>query len=434
MWEGIMSQIPQLDLATPQFKSNPYPYYARLREEAPVFRTTVHFPSRGSAWLVTRYDDVAAVLKDSRFAKDPLRGGANVGQPWIPGLLRPMTRNMLDLDAPDHTRLRALVQKAFTPRLIEQLCGRIGELCERFLAPSVASGRMELIAQYALPLPITIIADLLGIPNQDRRRFHAWSARLVAVSRPRDAVLVLPAAWMFLRYVRRLVEYRRARPGDDLLSALIQAEEAGDRLSADELLAMVVLLLIAGHETTVNLIASGTLALLECPDQLARLRADPALAPTAVEELVRFVAPVEIATERYASHDLELRGQPIPRGGLVLAVLASANRDARRFERPNELDLGRSPNPHLSFGQGAHYCLGAPLARLEGQIAFNTLLHRMPRLRLAVPSTRLRWRRGLFVRGLERLPVVNLPEPDRARGGAAEHEDEARLSGATAGV
>jgi cytochrome P450 len=429
-----MSQIPRVDLATPQFKSNPYPYYARLREEAPVFRTTVHFPVRGSAWLVTRYDDVAAALKDSRFAKDPTRAGAKGGQLWIPGPLRPMTRNMLDLDPPDHTRLRALVQKAFTPRLVEQLRSRIGELCERLLVPGVASGHMELIAEYALPLPITIIADLLGIPNQDRRRFHAWSARLVAVSQPRDAVLALPAVWMFLRYVRRLVEYRRARPGDDLLSALIQAEEAGDRLSADELLAMVVLLLIAGHETTVNLIASGTLALLERPAQLARLQADPTLAPTAVEELVRFVAPVEIATERYASHDLELLGQAIPRGGLVLAVLASANRDARRFERPDELDLGRSPNPHLSFGQGAHYCLGAPLARLEAQIAFNTLLRRMPRLRLAVPSSNLRWRRGLFVRGLERLPVVNAPAPPRVRSREAEREDDARFSEAATRV
>jgi cytochrome P450 PksS len=429
-----MSQIPRVDLATPKFKSNPYPYYARLREEAPVFRTTVQFPFRGSAWLITRYDDVAAVLKDSRFAKDPTRAGAERGQPWIPGPLRPMTRNMLDLDPPDHSRLRALVQKAFTPRLVEQLRDRIGELCERLLVPGVANNRMELIAEYALPLPITIIADLLGIPNQDRRRFHAWSARLVAVSQPRDAVLALPAVWMFLRYVRRLVEYRRARPGDDLLSALIQAEEAGDRLSADELLAMVVLLLIAGHETTVNLIASGTLALLERPDQLARLQADPALAPIAVEELVRFVAPVEIATERYASHDLELAGQSIPRGGLVLAVLASANRDARRFERPDELDLGRSPNPHLSFGQGAHYCLGAPLARLEAQIAFNTLLRRMPRLRLAVPPTSLRWRRGLFLRGLERLPVLNAPAPSRVRSREAELEDDARFSRAAARV
>jgi cytochrome P450 len=215
----------------------------------------------------------------------------------------------------------------------------------------------------------------------------------------------LPAAWMFLRYLRRLFGVRRAQPGDDLLSRLLQAEEAGDRLSPDELLGMVVLLLIAGHETTVNLIASGTLALLEHPDQLERLREDSSRAAPAVEELLRFTTPVEIATDRYAAHDLELHGKLIPRGGLVLAVLGAANRDPGRFAVPDALDITRVPNPHLAFGQGAHYCLGAPLARLEAQIALTTLLQRFRSLRLGSPANGLRWRRGLFLRGLQRLPL-----------------------------
>jgi cytochrome P450 len=412
-----MPQIAAVDLASPRFKADPHPFYARLRAESRVFRTTVRLPMRKPAWLITRYDDVVAVLKDPRFVKDPTRAG-KVGLMWIPGPLRPMTRNMLDLDPPDHTRLRSLVQKAFTPRLVEQLRGRIAELCEGFLAPAIVSGRIELVSGYALPLPMAIITELLGIPNADRRRFHAWSSRMVSVSQPRDVLLALPAAWMFLRYLRRLVAWRRTRPGDDLLSALLQAEEAGDRLSADELLAMAVLLLIAGHETTVNLIASGTLALLDHPDQLERLRSDPTLIGTAVDELLRYVTPLEIASERYAAEDVELHGQTIPHGDVVLAVLGSANRDATQFVSPDKLDVGRSPNHHLAFGQGVHYCLGAPLARLETQIALNTLLRRVPDVRLAVPAAQLRWRRGLFLRGLERLPLLAVPATAPARSAA----------------
>jgi cytochrome P450 PksS len=399
-----MANLPQIDLADPRFKADPYPLYARLRAEAPLYRTTVRIPTRKTAWLISRYDDVAALLKDSRFVKDQARAGGP-GPGWIAGPLRPMTRNMLDLDPPDHSRLRALVQKAFTPRLVEQLRVRIVELCEQLLAPSVSAGRIELVSQYALPLPMTIITELLGIPPTDRRRFHTWSSRFVSTSRPRDAVLAVPAAWMMLRYLRRLFAARRAHPADDLVTALVQAEESGDRLSADELVGMVVILLIAGHETTVNLIASGTLALLNHPEQMDRLRGSSGAMGSAVEELLRFCSPLDIATERYAAHDVEVHGQVIPRGALVLGVLGSANRDSARFERPDELDISRSPNPHLAFGQGTHYCVGAPLARLEAQIALDTLLRRLPQLRLEVPADRLRWRRSVFLRGLEELPL-----------------------------
>jgi cytochrome P450 len=377
-----------------------------------VLRTAL--PGKRTAWLVTRYEDVARVLKDDTFAKDKLNAMApeqRTKAPWVPGFLKPLERNMLDLDDPDHARLRALVSKAFTPRLIERLRGRIGTLCEELLDHiQRVRGRREgidLVANYALPLPATVIAELLGVPAEDNARFHRWSVRLVSVSSGHDMLRALPAALSFVRYLRKLVERRRTDPQGDLITALIRAEEAGDKLSEDELLAMAFLLFVAGHETTVNLIASGTLALLEHPEQAERLRCDPSLMKPAVEELLRYTSPVEMATERYAREDAEIRDATIPRGELVLAVLGSANRDERHFEYPDALDLARDPNRHLAFGRGgAHHCLGAPLARMEGQIALNALLRRFPGARLAIAPENLRWRRGLFLRGPERLPLV----------------------------
>ena len=400
------------DLASPAFKANPYPFYARLRAEAPVWRATLR--DRRAAWLVTRYEDVARVLKDDTFAKDKLNAmdlEQRAKTPWVPGFLKPLERNMLDLDDPDHARLRALVSKAFTPRLIERLRGRIEALCEELLDHMQRvrgrRGGTDLVAGYALPLPATVIAELLGVPAEDHARFHRWSNRLVSISSGRDMLRALPAAHSFVGYLRKLVEGRRAAPQDDLITALIRAEEAGDKLSEDELLAMAFLLLVAGHETTVNLIASGTLALLEHPEQAERLRRDPSLVKPAVEELLRYTSPVEMATERYAREDTEIVGTTIPRGELVLAVLGSANRDEGHFEDPDALDLARDPNRHLAFGRGGvHHCLGAPLARMEGQIALTALLRRFPGVRLAMTPETLRWRRGLFLRGLERLPLV----------------------------
>jgi len=401
------------DLASPQFKADPYPFYTRLRAEAPVWRTIL--PDRRAAWLVTRYEDVARVLKDDTFAKDKLNAMDPEQQaktPWVPSFLKPLERNMLDLDDPDHARLRALVSKAFTPRLIERLRGRIEVLCEELLdameRKGERRGQTELVADYAVPLPATVIAELLGVPAEDHAKFHRWSNRLVSVSSKREMLRTLPAALSFVRYLRKLVERRRVHPQDDLITALIRAEEAGYKLSRDELLAMAFLLLVAGHETTVNLIASGTLALLEHPEQMKRLRrGEPSLTKSAVEELLRYTSPVEMATERYPREDVEIEGTTIPRGELVLAVLGSANRDERHFEDPNVLNLARDPNRHLAFGRGGvHHCLGAPLARMEGQIAISAFLRHFPRARLAVASESLRWRRGVFLRGLQRLPLV----------------------------
>jgi cytochrome P450 len=400
------------NLASPLFKADPYPFYARLRAEAPVWRTTL--PDKRAAWLVARYDDVARVLKDDTFAKDKLNAmdpEQRAKTPWVPSFLKPLERNMLDLDDPDHARLRALVSKAFTPRLIEQLRGRIVALCEELLDAMERErrrkGEAELVADYALPLPATVIAALLGVPAEDHAKFHRWSNRLVSVSSKRDMLRAVPAALAFVRYLRKLIEKRRMDPQDDLLTALIRAEESGDSLSEDELLAMAFLLLVAGHETTVNLIASGTLALLERPEQADALRNDPSLVKPAVEELLRYTSPVEMATERYPREDVEIEGTTIPRGELVLAVLGSANRDERHFEDPDVFDITRDPNRHLAFGRGGvHHCLGAPLARMEGQIAISALLRCFPNLRLAAAPESLSWRRGVFLRGLERLPLV----------------------------
>ena len=400
------------DLASARFKANPYPFYARLRDEAPVWLTRL--PDKRKAWLVTRYEDVVRVLKDETFAKDKLNAmdrEQRAKTPWVPGFLKPLERNMLDLDDPDHARLRSLVGKAFTPRLIERLRGRVEALSEELLdameRKGARRGGTELVADYALPLPATVIAELLGVPAEDHDKFHRWSNRLVSVSSGRDMLRALPAALSFVRYLRKLVKRRRADPQDDLITALIRAEEAGDKLSEDELLAMTFLLLVAGHETTVNLISGGMLALLEHPEQAEALRCDPSLVKPAVEELLRYTSPVEMATERYAREDVEIEGTTIPRGEMVLAVLGSANRDERHFEDPDVLDLARDPNRHLAFGRGGvHHCLGAPLARMEGQIAISAFLRRFPKARLAVAPETLRWRRGLFLRGLQRLPLV----------------------------
>jgi cytochrome P450 PksS len=346
------------DIASPAHKADPYPFYARLREHSPVHRVTL--AGGRPAWLVTRYDDVAAVLRDGRFAKDK--------------------------------RTAQTPDQALADGLLDGLRGR---------------ARFDLIRDYALPIPTTVIAEMLGVPVADRNRFHRWSKAMVSAD-PAGAgmLLVIPHVWAFLRLVRRLIRAKRARPADDLLSALIQAEEAGDRLSEDELVAMAFLLLIAGHETTVNLIGNGTLALLEHPDQLARLRAEPALIKAAVEELLRYASPLETATERYAREDVTVAGVTIRRGEQVFAALGSANRDGRQFPDPDILDLSREPNRHLAFGLGPHFCLGAPLARLEGQVAIGTLVRRIGDVRLAVRPASLRWRRGLVLRGLESLPVV----------------------------
>jgi cytochrome P450 len=396
-----------INIESAAHKAEAYTVYARLRAEKPICR--VQLPIGDQAWLVARYDDVSRLLKDARFAKDP----ANARTPEQlkrqlrpPKLLEPLMRNMLGLDDPDHARLKKLVQAGFTPRRVDLLAGRTEEIAERLLHRVKDQPRFDLIADFALPLPVTVISELLGVPEADQARFARWSQTLLSMPVGSwKMVLSLPDIIRFLRYLRKLVAMKRQRPADDLVSALVAIEADGDRLSEDELLAMISILLSAGHETTTNLIGNGTLALLQHPAAFEQLRAEPPLMPTAVEELLRYAGPVGTSTLRFAREDLEIAGTRISRGDLVLGIIASANRDDRQFADADTIKLARTPNRHLTFGEGGHYCVGAALARMEGAVAFNVLLRRLPGLRLDRPEAALHWRPGLVLRGLEGLVV-----------------------------
>lgn len=405
-----LSALSAVDITAATFKADPFPFYARLRDEAPVFPVKVRLARRKQrAWLVTRYADVLNVLKDDAlFVKD--RHNAMSAEqlrqsPGFPGPFKALERNLLGLDGGDHDRLKALVHQAFTPRTVEVMRAQTQAVTDEALDRAERAGRLDLIADFAQPVPLTIIGRILGVPEEDSPKFGRWTKAFIAIGGGGSPLLLIPSILAFMTYLRRLIRERRAQPRDDLISGLVGAQQANDALTDDEVLAMIFLLLSAGHETTVNLIGSGTLALLEHPEQLARLRAEPALIKSAVEELVRYVVPAEMATERYAARDVEMAGTVIPKGELVIGVIASANRDPAQFERPDALDLGRTNNKHLSFGQGMHYCLGAPLSRMEAQIALTTLLSRAPNLRLNIRPDQLRWRPSFVVRGLTALPV-----------------------------
>lgn len=403
-----LSTLGDLNITAGAFKANPFPFYARLREEAPAFAVKV----RGQrAWLITRYDDALAVLKDdARFVKERQHAMSTEQlkkSPRMPPMFRALERNLLGLDGADHDRLKGLVHQAFTPRMIGQMQAHTQLVADAALDAADQRGQLDLIADFALPVPLTIIGQILGVPEEDNPKFNRWTKAFVSAGGGSGNPLVLiPNIMAFMVYLRRLIKTRRKQPEDDLISALVRAQEGRDQLSDDEVLAMIFLLLSAGHETTVNLIGSGMLALLEHPTEAAKLRGNPSLIKSAVEELVRYVVPAETATERYAAQDTTFGGVTVPKGELVLAVLGSANRDPAQFENPDVLDISRANNKHLSFGQGMHYCLGAPLSRMEAQIAINTLLRRAPKVRLSVPAQDLRWRSSLVVRGLETLPVT----------------------------
>jgi cytochrome P450 len=383
---------------------DPLSIFARMREESPV--TSVITPEGQRAWLITRYEDVRSALADARLAKDwrKLRGPGFAPDPTVGFLMA----HMLNADPPDHTRLRRLVQKAFTPGRVAGLRPRIEAITASLLDAMAAAGDpddgvVDLITAFAFPLPMTVICELLGIPDGDREEFKTWSQVILSSTATFDEFRAAGGA--MYAYFTSLLADKRAAPADDLLSALITARDSGDSLDEPELLAMMFLLLVAGHETTVNLIATGTLALLTHPSEFSRLRSDPSLLPGAVEELLRYANPLNHATDRYAPEPLEVGGVTIPAGEPVLVVTSSANRDPGRFPDPDRLDLGRDTSGHVAFGHGIHYCVGAPLARLEGEIAFGSLLSRFPRLSLAVEESQLRWRPSSLIHGLETLPV-----------------------------
>ncbi|HSZ39709.1 MAG TPA: cytochrome P450 [Trebonia sp.] len=383
---------------------DPQGLFSRLRASTPV--TPVITADGGRAWFVTRYEDVRAALSDPRFAKDWAKH--MTPEDWTPpdqeagGFLN---RHMLNLDPPDHTRLRRLVVKAFTPRRVAELRPRIAEITDRLLDAMAGSGTetVDLLEEFAFPLPVIVICELLGIPAEDRDSFRAWSSTILSSAETPEAFREAGAA-MYAYFVQ-LIAAKREAPADDLVSALITARDEGDSLSEAELHAMLFLLLVAGHETTVNLIANGTLALLQHPAELRRLRSDLSLLPSAVEELLRYANPLNHATERFTLEPVEIGGVTIPAREWVILVTSSANRDPERFTEASALDVGRDAGGHVAFGHGIHYCLGAPLARLEGEVAIGALLKRFPGLALAAPESSLRWRPSSLIHGLESLPV-----------------------------
>jgi cytochrome P450 len=380
-----------------EYFADPYSAHARLRARRPV--TQVVLPGSGTpAWLITGYAEARAALGDPRLRKS-MPG-------WAPepgSVFAVLEQHMLNSDPPDHGRLRRLVNKAFTARHVERLRPRISAITAGLLDDLPARSEVDLVASFAFPLPITVICELLGIPTGARDDFREWSTTVVSNTATPDVMYAHATA--MAGYFRALLAAKRREPTDDLLSALITARDCDDSLSEDELVSMAFLLLVAGHETTVNLIASGVLALLLNPRELARLRADPSLIGSAVEELLRYTAPVSHATFRCAAEPVEIGGVRIGRGDAVFVALSGANRDPARFRDPEGLNLGRDSSGHLAFGHGIHYCVGAPLARLEAEIAFAALLERFAGIRLAVPAESLRWRPSTLIHGLEALPV-----------------------------
>ena len=367
-------------------------------------------------WLATSYDDAIAILKDARFTLDKQKlepaqdQQSSPRQSALPYLPLSWSRHLLNTDPPDHTRLRTLVSKAFTPRMIEQLRPRIQQITDELLDAVQSQGQMDLIADFAFPLPITVISDMLGIPPAYRQQFRDWTQTIVqsqsSALEPEKQAAGVAAEEAFINYIKTLLAEKRAHPDDDLTSRLVQVEEQGDALNESELISMIFLLITAGHETTVNLLGNGMLALCEHPEQMSLLRADPALLPAAIEELLRYTTPVNLSTPRWATEDIPLHGNVIRKGEMVRCALLAANTDPQHFPDPVQLDILRQENQHLAFGKGVHFCLGAPLARLEGQIAIGTLLHRLPHLRLAHDPEQLTWKDAGSLRVLVALPVA----------------------------
>jgi cytochrome P450 len=408
------SARPVFDPFDPLWASDPLPLYADLRERAPIHRNVLGF------WVVARHEDCLAILRDRRASSDSL----NVAVDRMPQGFRtpveednPMAAAMLEMrpflfrDPPDHTRLRGLVSKAFTPKVVESLRARTQQVVDELLDAALDAGEVDLLEEFAYPLPVRIICDLLGVPAEDQPRFKVWSNALARGLDP-DFLLapeVIAArsegVFQFAQYFFELLGERRLHPGEDLLSRLVQAEDGDTVLSEAEMLSTCILLLVAGHETTVNLIAGGALALLQHPDQCDRFRAEPEVTRSGIEEMLRYVSPVQL-TGRAFTEDCRFGGVEFAAGDFAMLLLASANRDPEQFEDPDRFDISRTPNNHLGFGFGVHHCLGAPLARMETQVALTTLVKRAPELALA--TDRVAYKTNVVLRGMESLPVAML--------------------------
>ncbi|MFS0600159.1 cytochrome P450 [Peribacillus frigoritolerans] len=403
-----------LDVFSGESDENPFPIFAQMRTMGSV----IPIPSPiggidGQAWIVTRMEEAMQVLKDYvHFTVDggSIEGNIDIRQNDADPSAPPTflnAKSMLSVDEPDHRRLRRLVSKVFTPKYMESLRPRVQEIADELLDQVQDKGEMDLVKDYAYPLPINVISDMLGVPQADHAQIQGWSAAIAhgrGLGRQDPGVAEQIRA--FGEYIVQLVADKRQHPADDLISQLVAIEEEGDRLDEAELISMISLLIFAGHETTSNLIATGTLMLLDHPEQLEKLKTDLNLVPAAVEELLRFNGPATIAGPRFATEDIVLAGQQIKRGDMVIPVLKSASRDELQFTDSEELNITRKIKRHLAFGHGIHMCLGAPLARVEGDVAFSTLLRRMPNLRLSVPRENVSWHFTLSSQGLTSLPVA----------------------------
>jgi cytochrome P450 len=388
------------------FRVDPYPAYRKLQSKDPFHRSR---PIGG--WVLTRHADVSAVLRDPKFLSDGRKLPQFRKQADDRVKAGDLTREeadtqmMLNTDPPDHTRLRSLVSKAFTPRSVEALRPRVEQLVDEVVERCAAKGTFDVIREIAYPLPVIIIAEMLGIPSEDREQFKRWSddmAKNVGMSNLDDQRTGRNAQRELREYLVPILQERRREPREDLLSALVAAEDEGDKLSLMEVHATIALLLVAGNETTTNLIGNGLLALMQHRDQFERLRAHPEMIGTAVEEMLRYDSPVQ-GTSRFTLKDTEVNGHPVKAGQQVFLMIGAANRDPEQFADPEAFDIGREDNRHLSFGNGIHYCLGAPLARIEAPVALNALVQRFPNIRLATDE--LKWGENIVLRGLTELPV-----------------------------
>lgn len=386
------------NLFSKEFTDNPYPVYESLRKSDHLLK--MRFPDGNVGWLVSSYEDAETVLKDPRFIKD-------ITKIYGEESASVFSSNMLFSDPPDHKRLRSLMQKSFTPQLIADMRDHIQDIADDLLDAVSSQDHMNLIDDYAFLLPIIVISELLGVPLEDRDKFRIWSNSIIDTSnQDTGEEIVIQHMNEFVQYLGEWFAQVRENPGNDLISQLLLAEEQGDRLTEQELYGVVTLMIIAGHETTVNLIGNGILSLLEHPEQRKLLQEQPELIHSAIEEMLRYNGPVEFSTSRWASEDFEFKGVQMTRGDLVIVSLNSANRDPKQFKAPDIFNITREKSQHLAFGKGIHLCLGAPLARLEGEIAINTILQRFPNIQLQGNIQDLEWRPGMLVRGVKELPLL----------------------------
>ncbi|WP_336760119.1 cytochrome P450 family protein [Paenibacillus sp. USHLN196] len=409
------SEKAEFNLFSEENITDPFAMFAQMRSKGSVVPIPNPMGGAGQTWIVTRMDVAMEVLKDhSRFTvnMNSMDRGNDIRKNLSDdlGSSEPQTfftgKSMLFVDEPDHRRLRSLVSKAFTPRYMESLRPRVQEIADKLIDQFEGKGEMDLVKDYAYPFPINVISEMLGIPQEDRPQIHVWSEAIAkGLGFGKQDRGVAQHLRSFAEYTSQLVANKREEPSDDLISQLIAIEEEGDRLNEDELISMITLLIFAGHETTSNLIATGSYLLLTHPEQLEQLKQDLNLVPSAVEELLRYNGPATSSGPRYATQDTELDGQSIQKGDVVIPLLKSANRDELQFSDPEELDIERKIKRHLAFGHGIHMCLGAPLARVEGDVAFTTLLRRLPDLQLSVPQEEIQWHSALSSQGLASLPV-----------------------------